>query len=193
MILGYNLKPVQNNLVKSKPLPLLKELSLVFEISQDSPSGLLWKKGRNVGMPAGGIRNGQYWYVMYKKEQWACHRFVWALYFDRDPAELQIDHIDQNKQNNNIGNLRLATSASNCHNRQLTPAIKKKKTSKYKGVYWHKPRNKWRARIVVNGKPKELGRFHKEEDAAKVYDLAAKQFYGQFAVLNFKDPLIILA
>ena len=116
-----------------------------------------------------------------------------ALYFDRDPAELQIDHIDQNKQNNNIGNLRLATSASNCHNRQLTPAIKKKKTSKYKGVYWHKPRNKWRARIVVNGKPKELGRFHKEEDAAKVYDLAAKQFYGQFAVLNFKDPLIILA
>ena len=169
-----------------KPLPSLAELSLVFEISGSSPSGLLWLTGKNNGLPAGGIRDGQYWYVKYKKQFWACHRIVWALYFRKDPGLLQIDHIDQDKQNNSIKNLRLATSASNCHNRRLTFNVKQNKTSKYKGVYWHKPRNKWRARIVVNGKPKELGRFKQEEEAAKAYDLAAKEFYGEFAVLNFE-------
>ena len=170
---------------KPKPLPAIEELALVFKISDSSPSGLLWVTGKNTGLPAGGIRNGQYWYVKHKKEHWACHRIIWALWSKTDPGILQIDHIDQNKQNNKIENLRLATPASNCHNRQLNCSIKQKKTSKYKGVYWHKPRNKWRARIVVNGKPKELGRFEQEEMAAKAYDLAAKEFYGDFAVLNF--------
>lgn len=168
-----------------KPLPDFQELNSVFEIDAESPSGLKWKRGRKAGLKAGGVRNKQYWFVKYKGECWSCQRIIWLLAFREDPGTLQIDHIDRNKQNNKIENLRLATRASNCHNRQLCKAIKDKMTSKHKGVYWHKPRKRWRARIVFEGKAIELGRFKNEVDAAKAYDKAAKELFKAFAVLNF--------
>jgi|DEB19_MinimDraft_3_1074340.scaffolds.fasta_scaffold00913_11 hypothetical protein len=172
-------------MTKPKPLLSFEELDSVFKIDETSPSGLRWKKGKSTGLKAGGIRNGQYWFVKYKGECWSCQRIIWMLAFQQDPGIMEIDHIDQNKQNNKLENLRLASKASNCHNRQLCQEIKNKKTSKYKGVYWHKPRNRWRARIVVRRKAIELGRYINEIDAAKAYDRAAKKFYGEFAVLNF--------
>jgi len=168
-----------------KPLPAFQELNSVFEIDAETQSGLKWKKGKKAGLMAGGIRDNQYWFVKYKGEFWCCHRIIWMLAFQQDPGIMQIDHIDQNKQNNKVENLRLATRASNCHNRQICKSIKNKMTSKYKGVYWHKPRNRWKARIVFKRKAIELGRFKNEIDAAKAYDKAAKELFKAFAVLNF--------
>lgn len=57
--------------------------------------------------------------------------------------------------------------------------------SNYKGVTWEKDRKQWKAAIKVNGKSINLGRFYDEKDAAKMYDIAAKQFFGKYAYLNF--------
>ena len=85
----------------------------------------------------------------------------------------EIDHISGDKLDNQKANLRPATRTQNCQN-----AKKRKGTSsKYKGVSWDKERGKWIAYINYGGKMHFLGRYHDEEDAAEVYDLAALRWF----------------
>jgi hypothetical protein len=98
----------------------------------------------------------------------------------RAPDHLVVDHIDHNGLNNRRANLRLCTFAENCRNLRIT----RHKTSKYKGVHWHKGQKKWAAQITANGKRHHLGYFAKEIDAAQAYDRAAPKYHGQFAHPN---------
>jgi hypothetical protein len=75
-----------------------------------------------------------------------------------------VDHIDQNKKNNKISNLREVTNQQNAFN---TPA---------KGYTWDKDNNKWRARIMLNGKNICLGRYNTKEEAKNAY-LEGKKIY----------------
>lgn len=68
-----------------------------------------------------------------------------------------VDHINENKTNNMISNLRWATNGQNHMNTKLS----KNNTSGIKGVSFHKPLNKWIAHIMINGKNKHLGYFKK--------------------------------
>jgi len=81
----------------------------------------------------------------------------------RNGRMLQVDHIDQNKLNNNINNLQLLDNRAN--------NLKKSKphTSKYKGVYFNKQNNKWGSCIYINGKSKFLGYYLNEDDAYEKY------------------------
>lgn len=100
-----------------------------------------------------------------------------------DPdRNIQIDHIDGNGLNNQKYNLRLATNKQNSYNR---PSYKG--SSKYKGVCWHKPSQKWLVQIQADGKLHYLGTYYSEEVAGRVYDEAAKEYHGEFARLNFPD------
>ena len=56
--------------------------------------------------------------------------------------------------------------------------------SKYKGVCFYKPSNKYRARIMINGVTKYLGYFRNEKDAAIAYNKAAIDFFGEHAFIN---------
>ena len=56
--------------------------------------------------------------------------------------------------------------------------------SKHKGVVWHKNKKKWMAQIQLNGKQTYLGYFINEIDAAKTYNEAATELFGEFAYLN---------
>lgn len=58
-------------------------------------------------------------------------------------------------------------------------------TSRYKGVSWNKTYQKWQAYIFYKGKNRNLGSFNSEEEAAKVYDKVAKQYFGEFVFTNF--------
>ena len=104
-----------------------------------------------------------------------------ALLMGKQPG-YQIDHIDGNGLNNQRHNLRFVTAAQNAAN--TNPY--RTNTSGYKGVMWRKYLNKWEVRIKVNGKRISLGYYTDKEAAARAYDAAAKEHFGDFARVNLK-------
>lgn len=109
------------------------------------------------------------------------HRAVFALTHGRWPNG-DVDHIDRNRSNNKPSNLREATRDQNLKN-----VTSRGSTSQFLGVSWDKVRSMWTVRIRINGKPKSLGRFESEIEAAKAYDVAAISEYGEYANPNFKS------
>lgn len=77
--------------------------------------------------------------------------------------DLVIDHIDNNKLNNNFENLQIVTNRYNASKNKIN------KTSNYTGVYWDKSRLKWHAEIRIGKTKKHLGRFELETDARDAY------------------------
>lgn len=102
------------------------------------------------------------------------HRVIWALSYGAWPI-LKIDHINGDRSDNRLSNLRLATDLENAHNsaKHLTNA------SGYKGV--SAKRGKWTARIRSDGKIFRLGVFDTPELAHEAYCKAAMKHHGEFA------------
>ena len=109
------------------------------------------------------------------------HRLVAELFLDNAENKRCVDHIDHDVKNNRVGNLRWVTNTENAMNIQKT---RNNMSSNYKGVYFFKLRNKWRAHIVINGKGTHLGLFASEKDAAEAYNTAAVQNFGAHKLLN---------
>lgn len=99
------------------------------------------------------------------------------------PDGCVVDHIDGNGLNNQRSNLRIATNLENSWNQRK----RSDSTSGFKGVYWDKQNASWRAMIKVHGKRKHIGRFVDVQEAAKAYDRNAKEYFGEFAALNFPE------
>lgn len=97
------------------------------------------------------------------------------------PPGLTNDHIDRNPRNNRRSNLRFATAQQNCQNRMRPNKVG------FKGVGRHG--NRFRARIVVDGRRIILGSFVEPIAAARAYDAAAIHYFGEFAALNLPDEL----
>lgn len=93
-----------------------------------------------------------------------------------------VDHEDHDGLNNRLGNLRRATKAQNAMNSR---PLRANNTSGYKGVARY--RKKWQAGINLNGKRIHIGNFDTPEEAARAYDRAAIELFGEFACLNFPD------
>jgi AP2 domain len=91
------------------------------------------------------------------------------------------DHINHDTLDNRRANLRAATHVQNMRNQR--PWVKA--SSRFKGVTWDRSHSKWRARIWVGDKCHHLGRFTSEEEAARAYDEAARELFGEYAYLNF--------
>jgi hypothetical protein len=106
------------------------------------------------------------------------HRFI-----IKPQAHEIIDHKNRDGLDNRRSNLRICSRSENNAN-----SIGKggSKTSKYKGVYKH-AKGKWQAELRVKGVNHYLGLFINEEDAAKAYDNRAKELFGEFAYINFKN------
>lgn len=126
---------------------------------------LRWKESsRNCkkGDLIGSIDDRGYRRVFLKGKHIRIHRLVWLLAYGSFPNE-DIDHINGNKLDNSLDNLRLVSDFENLQNskRRLD------NTSGVKGVSWHKQHNAWQARIAVNGVRKSLGYFSSIEDAEK--------------------------
>ena len=82
--------------------------------------------------------------------------------------------------NNQRSNLRPCTNAQN----QMNARSRKNSTSKFLGVNWHKGRSKWQSEIRAPGRRIYLGGFETEIEAAIIYNIAARKYYGKFANPN---------
>lgn len=105
------------------------------------------------------------------------------------PDGLVTDHINHNGLDNRKGNLRICTQAENVRNKRKSAG----KSSQYKGVCWNKQQSRWRAYIAGGERYRYLGNFKNEEDAARAYDKAARDQYGQFACCNFPEEQLVAA
>jgi len=120
----------------------------------------------------GTITKNGYKLIYSKNKKLLYHRVVYFIHnqewnIDNSSQHNFIDHIDRDKLNNSIENLRVATNQQNQWNRDD------------KGYTFHIGNKKYQAQIQVNGKYKYLGTFEKEDDARNAY-LIAKEEYHSF-------------
>ena len=100
------------------------------------------------------------------------------------PDGMVWDHVDRDGLNNQRVNLRPATRSQNQQNRSGWTRADAAKSSGFKGVSWDKSRKLWMTKITVDYKTVNLGRCATVEEAAKVYDEAAKKYFGEYARPN---------
>lgn len=104
-----------------------------------------------------------------------------SLIMGNAPAGMEIDHINGEKADNRVANLRWATKSQNNRNRGRQSS----NTSGLIGVYWHKAAGKWRSQIKVNGRRTHLGYFTDRGEAAIAYDKAVLRQDPEFGVINY--------
>ena len=146
-------------------------LDLINEFFEVKNSKLIWKTNKanciKIGDEAGSLGNKGYRQVTINGKIYRAHRIIYMIYHNMEiPIENQIDHIDGNKLNNSIENLRLVTNQENHFNR-----------TKAKGYTWCKNAKKFLSRIGVNGKYKHLGSFDTKDEARDAYLKAKKELH----------------
>ena len=102
------------------------------------------------------------------KRKYTVHSLMAITFLNHtiNKQNIVVDHINENKSDNRLSNLQLVSMRCNVSK----SALNRKKTSKYTGVYYHKPSNKQRSHIRVDKKRIYLGHFVDEELASKAYE-----------------------
>jgi hypothetical protein len=127
------------------------------------------------------LSSGYYYVILCRKNEKVknitVHSLVANAFIPKlDTSKNCVDHIDSNRLNNTISNLRWASHQENQFNRSLSS----KNTSSVKGVSFDKKINMWRARIMINNKRIHLGYFDKLNDAKIVRQQKAAELFGEF-------------
>lgn len=136
---------------------------------------------RTVGSSASAIHGHRYETISVLKKRFYTHRLVWLYHHGFMPE--YIDHINGNCLDNRIENLRVCTHSQNHASKKGGPRSK----TGYRGVHRRVNRtteDTYWAVIMVNREPIRLGTYQTAEDAARAYNMAAKEFFGEFACQN---------
>ena len=136
-------------------------------------SNTTWVK---IGDITGSKTSDGYFCICVNKKVYRSHRLAWLYIYGSFPKTL-IDHINMDRLDNRISNLREATRAENIWNIGKTS----KNKSGFKGVSFNKSYNKWSAVCTVNNKTNHLGFFITPELASQAYQEFAKKHHGEFA------------
>lgn len=107
------------------------------------------------------------------------HRLAWFYVYGVWPPEY-VDHINGDRADNRLSNLRLASHSQNAWN----GALRSTNTSGYRGVSWSKSKERWVARLFKNNKQHVIGYFKDKEEARRAYLEAAMRLHGEFARLK---------
>jgi len=161
--------------IAMKKLPPIEELRRLF--SYDPETGILTRKistssNARAGDEAGGLDKDGYKTLRVCGKKYQAHRICYAIYHGVDPHPMQIDHINHDRSDNRIENMRLVSHQENGKNQSKYA----NNTSGVTGVDWNKRNNKWRARIKLNSKLKDLGYFTNKADAISARRAAEKKY-----------------
>ncbi len=155
---------------------MILEQECLRKLTYDPLTGLFtWNLDGTRGVKAGDIAGSKmpngYIILCVSGKKIFAHRVAWFFVHGAFPYG-HIDHINRNKADNKISNLRLASPEQNAQNRLKNV----KNTSGYKGVTWHKRDKRWQAAITIRGKVLHLGYHAKVEDAYAAYVEASKKY-----------------
>jgi hypothetical protein len=127
-----------------------------------------------LGQRAGRPQSSGYWRVKICGRMYSVHRLVWLMHYEQWPAD-QVDHIDQNKTNNRLDNLREANFSQN----QQNVPIRKSNKSGTTGVYFFKDGRKkpWRAHVKKDGKSIFCRYFATYEEAIAAREAAEREHF----------------
>jgi hypothetical protein len=147
----------------------------------DPTTGVFTRKkkwgSKSVGSVVGGLSRAGYVQINFNGRTHTAQRLAWLYVHGRWPAGV-IDHINRNRADNRVKNLRDVSSSKNAHNSDA----RQNSQSNVKGVSLRslrngrRPKKAWRADIMVNGTRKFLGNFYTVEDAAAARANAEREF-----------------
>ena len=141
-----------------------KEIINLFEYDSGRLKYKIPKGSMATGQTAGTVNKSGYEMITISGKKYSTHRLIYCYFHGDLNDNLKIDHIDGDKLNNKIENLRKVTVQENGFNIRC------------KGYSYNKRERKYKAKIVVDGKQIHLGSFDKEEDAREAY-LKGKEKY----------------
>lgn len=147
-------------------------------LDYDPATGVFrWKRRRkgvrSDGAIAGSPADGYYTSITVDRVQYLVHRLAWLYMYGVWPVS-QLDHINEDKTDNRLANLREATNAQNTQN---VTALRSTNTSGYLGVSWECRKRRWQAGIKVDGKRRWLGYFDTPEEAHAAYLVAKRELH----------------
>lgn len=155
--------------------------NLISEYFDYKDGHLYWKKVMHpnkqylVGQEVGSIHPTGYRHVTWMGKPHKVHRLIFMLHHGYLPPE--IDHINGNRADNRIENLRPANRSENQCNRNILAS----NTSGYAGVSWHKKSQAWVVRVMKNGKT-VVNQYFKDLELAGLFATEARNLYhGTYA------------
>lgn len=157
---------------------MLSAIELKEVLNYDETTGIFTWKVRSsrqirIGDVAGSVsKKDGYTRIFIKRKSYLAHRLAFVMHFGFEP-ECEIDHINHNRSDNRLLNLRKASKTENMRNISL----QSNNTSGFMGVYWNKASKKWAAQIKVNGKNKRIGLFADKNEAIQAR-AKANETYG---------------
>lgn len=158
-----------DNLVKIKEFISYDPVSGEFTWKQNKGRA---KAGDVVGwLSAEGYRKAKIFGVTY-----TLHRLGWMMVNGGIADNIDIDHINCNRADNRISNLRLATRGQNLRNEGL----RKNNRTGVKGVNWHKKHGKYQVQVMLNRKKFHGGYFDSLSDAEIASTLLRDRLHGEF-------------
>lgn len=166
--------------IQASPCPSREIIKAV--LFYDPESGIFqWKRnfmGRvKAGQTAGSNHSNGYRAIRIQQRDYLAHRLAWVYVTGSLNVLDQIDHINNDRSDNRFCNLRLSNHSENCRNAK----VRKHNVSGLKGVKFDRQRNRWGARITVNGVTHWLGSYGSAADAHAAYLAAAPIYHGEFA------------
>lgn len=157
----------------TRPLPDIALVNVLLEYNPDT-GRLTWRissgKAKKASL-AGCLIDG-YRTIGIQGRLYRAHRLAWLIHHGVEPVG-DLDHINGDRDDNRIVNLRQATHAENMHNRRADHD----NTSGIKGVCWNRFKNKWMA--YVNGR--HVGYFDTKDEAAEAVQKRRLELHGEFA------------